>query len=112
MTTKNMTPGVAVAAGVGVLAFIALALLWSAAWAGFTVSVLWGWFVVPIFGLPALTVAQAYGLALVIRLAQGVGGKYEKFQGDSSEAMAVIALGQPLICGLALLSGWVAKCFT
>lgn len=32
---------------------------------GWVFSVLWGWFVVGTFGLPALSIAQAIGLAMV-----------------------------------------------
>jgi hypothetical protein len=33
---------------------------------GFCLSVLWGWLIVPVFGLPKLTIAAALGVALVI----------------------------------------------
>lgn len=33
---------------------------------GWVVSVLWSWFVVPLFAVPALSVAQAIGLSIVI----------------------------------------------
>ena len=38
---------------------------------GLALSILWEWFVVPIFGLPALTMVQAYGIALVFETLQG-----------------------------------------
>lgn len=33
---------------------------------GWALSVLWGWFVVPLFNLPQLTIIQAIGLAMVV----------------------------------------------
>ena len=33
---------------------------------GFALSVLWGWFISPVFGLPALTIVQAIGLSMVV----------------------------------------------
>lgn len=36
---------------------------------GFVLSTLWAWFVVPIFGLPVLTVPWAIGLAMVVATA-------------------------------------------
>lgn len=33
---------------------------------GFAIVLLWGWFVVPVFHLPAITWRVAYGLALLI----------------------------------------------
>lgn len=35
---------------------------------GFMLKVLWSWFAVPVFNLPALTIPQAMGLCLVIGL--------------------------------------------
>ena len=50
---------------IGVLILFALMGLYGA-WAGAFVGVkLWAWFVVPIFGLPALTLPQAFGLSLL-----------------------------------------------
>lgn len=48
-----------------VIGFIALFLV-RVLLSGFVLSVLWRWFVVPPFGLPELTVAQALGIALVV----------------------------------------------
>jgi hypothetical protein len=36
-------------------------------WFGWSVSVLWGWFVVPAFGIPAISVSQGAGLSLFAR---------------------------------------------
>jgi hypothetical protein len=33
---------------------------------GFALTVLWGWFIIPLFAAPALTTAQAIGLGLVV----------------------------------------------
>lgn len=35
---------------------------------GFVISQLWAWFIVPLFGLPALGLVEAYGVALVASL--------------------------------------------
>ena len=34
----------------------------------FTISSVWGWFIVPAFGLPAITAVHAYGILLVFGL--------------------------------------------
>lgn len=47
----------------GVALLLILPLLYFGPW---TMTVLWGWFVVPVFALPALGVAQALGLAFTI----------------------------------------------
>ena len=46
--------------GVGVL-MVCLSLF-----QGYVVSVLWGWFIVPVFGVPALSIVPAIGIALVV----------------------------------------------
>ena len=35
---------------------------------GYVLRILWGWFIVPIFHLPSLTIAQAIGLSMVVGL--------------------------------------------
>jgi hypothetical protein len=45
----------------GLPVLVGLALLWH----GYALSVLWGWFVVPTFGAPSLTIPQAIGFAIV-----------------------------------------------
>ncbi len=35
---------------------------------GYVLRILWGWFVVPLFHLPNLTIAQAIGLTMVVGL--------------------------------------------
>ena len=44
---------------------LVLTIVWVGLWRGYAISVLWGWFVAPLFHLPTLTIASAYGLALV-----------------------------------------------
>jgi len=35
-------------------------------WSGFVLSILWGWFLVPAFHLPQITIPLAIGISLVI----------------------------------------------
>lgn len=35
---------------------------------GWAISTMWGWFVVPIFALPSLTIAQAVGVSCLLSL--------------------------------------------
>lgn len=35
-------------------------------WSGYALSILWGWFIVPAFSLPSLSVVYAIGLAMVV----------------------------------------------
>lgn len=111
MTNKTMTTGVATSAALGVFTATILGFVWAAAWSGFTLSVLWGWFVVPMFGLPALSVAQAYGIALVVRAAKGLDTRTEKSPDSFGVVLGKAFVLAPLISGFSLLFGWVAKSF-
>ncbi len=46
--------------------FLLLLMPASLMWSGYVLSCLWGWFIVPTFGLPPLAVAPAIGVALVV----------------------------------------------
>ena len=48
------------------LAFIAGIMVVSCLLRGWVLSILWRWFMVPTLGLPALSVPQAIGIALVV----------------------------------------------
>lgn len=111
MTSKTMSTGVAASAALGVVAATILGFVWAAAWSGFTLSVLWGWFVVPLFGQPALSVAQAYGIALVVRVAKGLDTRTEKTPDSFGVVLGKAFVLAPMACGLFLLFGWVAKSF-
>ncbi len=68
--------GVILAAAFGILgifAFFALAVILR----GLVLSVLWGWFIVPVFGLPVLGILPAFGVALIVTYLVGYRGKKE-----------------------------------
>ena len=50
------------AAFVGLLGLLAVTALWR----GYVLTVLWGWFVVPTFGLAALALVPAIGVSLIV----------------------------------------------
>ncbi|WP_280191177.1 hypothetical protein [Delftia sp. PS-11] len=108
MSKIDLTAGTAVSMLLGSIASIALILIWCGFWVGLTLSTLWGWFVSPLFGLPVITLLQAYGLALVFRAAWGFDNK--KREPESFGAFVARSLVQaPLAAGLTLGVGWVAK---
>ncbi len=51
---------------IGVLALLALFIAFSAMFNGWALTKLWGWFIVPVFHLPMLTLPMAMGLSLVV----------------------------------------------
>ena len=72
---------------------------------GYVLSVMWAWFVVPVFHLPALTIPYALGIGLLMTaLSDGSGNKREE-SWFASLASAV------LIPWLYLLVAWVVKLF-
>lgn len=104
----RLTLGVVASALLGGALAIVLVVVWAAFWAGFTLSALWGWFIVPIFGLPALSVAQAYGVTLVLGATRG----YRREAKSDDSFGTVVAKGvviPPFVAGLLLLVGWITK---
>lgn len=58
------------------------------AWGSYVLTILWGWFITPLFALPALSLLQAAGLSLVINLIiakPDVGSIAEKLEPMSHE---------------------------
>lgn len=76
----------------------------SAIFSGYALSVLWGWFFVPLFGLPEITIPGAIGTTLVIQsLCYQDNGKTESGTFNDllikGVAMAVMRPGFALIMG-------------
>ena len=92
---------------VGFFALLAASALWS----GYVLTVLWVWFVMPAFGLPALALAPAIGLVLVIRLITYQGDAAHKQQGSDAERLIQSGIQAFLFPALALGFGWVAHQF-
>lgn len=50
------------------IALLLVITLLSAAYFGYAIAVLWGWFVVPTFGLTPLSIPVAYGISILARM--------------------------------------------
>ena len=95
------------AATLGFLALIPL----SAMWRGYVLTVLWAWFVMPTFGLPALGIAPAIGLALVVSFLTHQSDSVKTPEGDFAERMGR-ACAYALLLPLFMLGiGWVVHQF-
>lgn len=107
MTTNNQSAAAVLAGTVGAIAAILVGIIWGGWWAGLSVSMRWGWFAVPMFGLPALSVWQAFGLVWLVRaLAHRCGQDDKKaWQQVLDEAWLL----PPLLAGLFLGAGWVVR---
>lgn len=84
------------------LAVIPLAVMWK----GFVLAKLWGWFLVDKFGLPALTIAQAIGLAIVVGMFSYIRAKDDE---DEVWQPFVLAFLGPLV---SLFAGWIVQHWT
>lgn len=71
-------------------------------WRGYVLAILWGWFAVPAFGLPQLTIAQAIGVSIVVGMLTHQGFKDDRELGP----LVALALLGPLV---SLLIGWIVK---
>lgn len=88
---------------------VSIASAWSALCYGVTLSILWGWFIVVMFELPEIGVAQAYGLCLVASMLKGV--RFGKEDDGLSALVAKTIFVLPLVCAMTLVFGYVAKGF-
>ena len=90
--------------GLSILVTAGLAL-----WDGFVLMKLWAWFIVPLFHLPALTIAAAIGLGLIASFLT------HQMRPDNEEnplaAMANIFGYGFVNAGMCLLIGWVVTFF-
>jgi len=87
----------------GIVGYVVGAVLW----AGFVVSVLWGWFAVPILSLPVITIGQAIALRLLYGAFVGIPLDTKKFD----EAPWIPLVKVFIAPAVALLVGWIVTLF-
>ena len=73
-------------------------------------SMLWGWFVVPLFSVPELSLAMAYGIALTAGYVRMKAGESKPDQNIKDIIIKGISdvVGKGLVF---LLCGWIASLF-
>ena len=74
---------------------------------GYTLSVLWSWFIVNKFGLPSLAIAEAFGLAIVVGYFTFDLNETDWHDDSSEEKAARYILVPFLKVGMFLGFGWV-----
>lgn len=72
-------------------------------WWGFVVMKLWGWHVVPVFGMPALTWNHSVGCGIVLAMFRADG----KSDGEQEDAVHWF-MKHVVAYGILLLVGWLA----
>jgi len=78
---------------------------------GWALSIMWGWFIVPLFGLPGLSVPYAIGLSLTLNYLIANNDTGRNKDEDKTEAAiyaTIVAFVKPLFI---LLFGWVVLQF-
>ena len=100
----------------GALAFFAIAFLIamiipSVMWSGYVLSIMWGWFIVPTFGLPPLQIEVAIGISGIVSFIVPTSDCERKEIDDDGIGHTVLtgvlkAFGKPAIF---LLFGWIVK---
>lgn len=85
---------------------VPLVLAATSIWRGFVLSILWGWFLVPL-GMPPLTVAYAIGVSLIVGFLT-VRHSKEDEQPEYGKAMLRVTL----VPAFALAFGWIVSRFT
>ncbi len=88
---------------IGLVLIIAIAAVWS----GLVLSILWGWFAVPTFGLPPLSIPAAIGVSMIASYLTYQYGLKAEDDKDATKALMNVAL-RPLV---ALMVGWVVHQF-
>ena len=79
-------------------------------WRGYVFSILWGWFAVPVFGLPTLSIAAAIGIAMLISFLVYQPQHYEDTRSDYQKIASAIGV-VIFYPALVLLVGWVVTLF-
>jgi hypothetical protein len=74
---------------------------------GYVLSILWQWFVMPVFEIAALSVVQAIGIALFIHVATPADGGSPQSDSEIQQRI-VIALTWPVFT---LVLGWFVRLF-
>jgi hypothetical protein len=103
MTRKNASESELIAGAVlGIVLFIILYTV-LAVINGFVFSMLWGWFVAPVFGLKLLSIPESVGLMIIITMPFAAVAK----EADKTKLLLISFLNPVLI----LLTGYVVSLF-
>ena len=99
-------------AALGLVVLVAATVVVSAVFNGYVLSILWGWFMVPVFHLPALSVAPAIGIALVIGyLTKQLPPDIEEKERSTASKIARLVGLAVFHPALVLVFGWVVHKF-
>lgn len=78
---------------------------------GWAFATLWGWFIVPIFSLPSLHIAEAIGVALIVSFHPASRMKWDETAEGLGEAIVYATLQSILYPLISVSIGWIAYQF-
>ncbi|HLZ64441.1 MAG TPA: hypothetical protein VKR06_46530 [Ktedonosporobacter sp.] len=75
---------------VGWIVTVVIGIVLSSAWMGYVLSILWEWFISPIFHIGTITIPLAIGLSLVVRMltTSGYQESDEKQKGSTQQLLS------------------------
>jgi len=77
---------------------------------GYVLSILWSWFILPVFNLPSLSVVQAIGVMIVFRSLSNYTATKEDKEETTSQKVAKVIVGL-VWPWLFLGTAWIVKHF-
>lgn len=108
---KSSEASIILFAGIGVSLIFLLVLAYGIVVSGWVLTVLWGWFVVPVFKIPALSLPVAIGISGMIRLLTYTDtSDLQQKEQDSGERRGRL-IGGLLSPWFLLLLGWIVHFF-
>lgn len=107
MNTKNNN---AILSCTGVIAILLVTIVISTIMNGWVLSLLWIWFIVPIFGWPILSITQAIGLGMVVSFLTRHSVKGDETK-DTWDAIATALSGAILHPILVIAVGYIVTLF-
>ena len=78
-------------------------------WSGYALTILWAWFIVPTFGLPALNLPAAIGFAIVAAYLTHQYMPKTKQEGGKWDEMLRVLAHTAFKPAFALVAGWIVK---
>ena len=93
----------------GILLFLPLVIVVGAISGGWALSTLWGWFIVPVFGLPSISIVQAIGISLLVGSFKGSSQSSRKDK-TTSESLGEITVAL-LMPPFSVFLGWIVTLF-
>lgn len=88
-----------------------LAIPMAVLYGAYAFSLLWAWFIVPVFSVPQVSIAQAAGITLIVDHLRVKSSDMKNSSDDPVERLSVFIVFSFLEPTLVLIAGWIIKQF-